>query len=162
MCGKHLLAWIAAPSFFFCSLMNAQQASPPRAFRLVKFSGKAVDSQGKTVSGTFGVTFAIYKDQYEGAPLWLETQNVTADSGRVVRPAGCGWGREHEGRRGSKSNYTVQLSATKPAGSPLDLFSSGERRWLGGQVIGQAEHPRVLLLSLPYALKAAEAETIGG
>ena len=43
-----------------------------------------------------------------------------------------------------------------------DLFNSGEARWLGVQVDRQAEQPRVLLVSAPYALKAADAETIGG
>jgi len=113
--------------------------------RLVNFSGKVTDGQGKPIfgpdGGIAGVTFAIYKDQYEGAPLWLETQNVTADA---------------------RGNYTVQLGATKPAGLPLDLFTSGEAHWLGVQVSGQAEQPRVLLLSVPYALKAADAETVGG
>jgi len=42
------------------------------------------------------------------------------------------------------------------------LFVSGEARWLGVQVAGQPKQPRVLLLSVPYALKAADAETIGG
>jgi hypothetical protein len=42
------------------------------------------------------------------------------------------------------------------------LFSSGEARWLGVQVQGQAEQPRTLLLSVPYALKALDAETIHG
>src|ERR1700722_10299893 len=109
--------------------------------RLVNFSSKVTDEQGKPLAGLAGVTFAIYKDQYEGPPLWLETQNVTADA---------------------RGNYTVQLGATKPAGLPLDLFSSGEARWLGVQVGGQVEQARVLLLSVPYALKAADAETIGG
>jgi hypothetical protein len=107
----------------------------------VNFSGKATDAQGKSVSGIAGATFAIYKDQYEGTPLWLETQNVQADT---------------------KGNYTVQLGATKPDGLSLDLFSSGEARWLGVTVNGGQEQPRVLLLSVPYALKAADAETIGG
>ncbi len=109
--------------------------------RLVNFSGRVADAQGKPIPGIAGVTFAIYKGQYEGPPLWLETQNVTADA------------------RGS---YTVQLGAAKPAGLPLDLFTSGEAHWLGVQVSGQAEQARVLLLSVPYALKAADAETIGG
>ena len=47
-------------------------------------------------------------------------------------------------------------------GLPKELFVSGEARWLGVQPEGQAEQPRVLLLSVPYALKAADAETIGG
>jgi len=125
-----------------CGLLNAQQpTTPAKVPRRVNFSGKAVDAQGKTISGIAGVTFAIYGDQYEGAPLWLETQNVQADA---------------------KGNYTAQLGATRPDGLPLDLFSSGEARWLGVRINGGEEQPRVLLLSVPYALKAADAETIGG
>jgi hypothetical protein len=129
----------------FCSLVLAQQGATTSSSgavpHLVNFSGKTADAQGKPISGIAGVTFAIYKEQYEGAPLWLETQNVQADT---------------------KGNYTVQLGATKPDGLPLDLFSSGDARWLGVTVNGGQEQPRVLLLSVPYALKAADAETIGG
>src|ERR1700736_527111 len=128
------------------SSLDAQQqpASAPIAAtvpRLVNFSGKTADAQGKPIAGIAGVTLAIYKDQYEAAPLWLETQNIQADT---------------------KGNYTVQLGATKPNGLPLDLFSSGDARWLGVTVNGGQEQPRVLLLSVPYALKAADAETFGG
>jgi hypothetical protein len=128
-----------------CSLMAAQQpasSSQQHAVpRLVNFSGRAVEVSGKTISGVAGVTFAIYKDQYDGSPLWLETQNVQADA---------------------RGNYSAQLGATRAEGLPLDLFSSGEARWLGVRVNGGQEQPRVLLLSVPYALKAADAETIGG
>jgi len=63
------------------SSLHAQQqlASAPITAtvpRLVNFSGKAADAQGKAIAGIAGVTFAIYKEQYEGAPLWLETQNA--------------------------------------------------------------------------------------
>jgi hypothetical protein len=47
-------------------------------------------------------------------------------------------------------------------GLPVDLFTSGEVRWLGIQVGLEAEPPRVLLVSVPYALKAGDAETLGG
>jgi hypothetical protein len=109
--------------------------------RLVNFSGKVVGPEDKPVSGIAGIAFSIYKDQYEGTPLWMETQNVTADA---------------------EGNYSVQLGATKPQGIPLDLFSSGEARWLGVRINNGEEQPRVLLLSVPYALKAADAETVGG
>jgi len=109
--------------------------------RLVNYSGKATDARSKPLSGTIGITSAIYKDQEGGAALWMETQNVNADA---------------------KGSYTVQLGSTKPDGLALDLFSSGEARWLGVSVNGALEQPRVLLLSVPYALKAADAETIGG
>ena len=107
----------------------------------VRFSGTAKDLNGAPLSGTVGVTFALYENQQGGVPLWLETQNVSPDK---------------------NGHYSVSLGATKPQGIPLDLFSSGQARWLGVQIEGQAEQPRVLLLSVPYALKAADAETIGG
>ncbi len=141
---KNVLLCFFATSMF-CSLVTAQQTSPPVQSavvpRLVNFSGKAADLQGKIISGITGATFAIYKDQYEGSPLWIETQNVQADG---------------------KGNYTIQLGATKPDGLPLDLFTSGEARWLGVAINGGPEQSRVLLLSVPYALKAADAETLGG
>jgi hypothetical protein len=108
---------------------------------LVRFSGAAKDLNGNALTGTVGITFLLYSGQDSGSPLWLETQNVqTNASGR----------------------YTVQLGATKPDGVPVDLFTSGEARWLGVQISGQAEQSRVLLLSVPYALKAGDAETVGG
>jgi hypothetical protein len=109
--------------------------------RLVKFSGVVKDEQGRPQSGVEGLTFALYKDQSGGAPLWLETQNVQADS---------------------SGRYTVFLGASKPEGLPVELFASGDARWLAVQPSEQAEQPRVLLVSTPYALKAADAETLGG
>jgi len=109
--------------------------------RLVRFSGVAKDTNNKPLTDTAGITFLLYKDQQGGAPLWIETQNVKPDS---------------------SGRYSVQLGVTKSDGLPTDLFTSGEARWLAVQISGQAEQPRVLLLSVPYALKAADAETIGG
>jgi len=111
--------------------------------RLVKFAGAFKDEQGKPRSGIVGVTFAIYKDQEGGAALWLETQNVQLDE---------------------QGHYSVLLGSTKNEGLPLELFSAGEPRWLGVQVNlpGEVEQARVLLVSVPYALKAADAENLGG
>jgi trimeric autotransporter adhesin len=138
--------------FSYCALilllvgvMLAQQptvsSSTTPVPRPVNFSGRATDARGNVVSGIMGITFSIYQDQYEGAPLWTETQNVTADT---------------------KGNYTVQLGATKSNGLPLELFSPGEAPLLGVRVNGGEEQTRVLLLSVPYALKAADAQTLGG
>lgn len=116
-------------------------AGPAAVPHLVKFNGSVKDVNGKPLTGVAGITFALDKDEQAGAPLWLETQNVQLDaSGR----------------------YSVQLGATKPQGLPTELFASGEARWLGVQPSGQAEQPRVLLNSVPYALKAVDAETLGG
>jgi hypothetical protein len=124
--------------------LNAAQTSTQTASalpRLVRFSGAVKDLSGSPLTGVVGITFALYSEQSGGAPLWLETQNVTAD----------GNGR-----------YTALLGSTKPEGLPAELFTTEQARWVGVQVSGQAEQPRVLLVSAPYALKAGDAETIGG
>ena len=129
----------------FPLLLNAQQPVPSATAavvpRLVNFSGRTIDAQGKPLPGIAGVTFTIYKGQYDGAPLWMETQSVQPDS---------------------KGNYSIRLGATKSDGLPVELFASGDARWLGVRVNGREEQPRVMLLSVPYALKAGDAATIGG
>jgi hypothetical protein len=109
--------------------------------RVVRFSGTVKDLDGNSMTGVVGVTFALYSEQTGGATLWLETQNVSAD------------------RNG---HYVALLGSIKPDGLPTELFTSGQARWVGVQVSGQAEQPRVLLVSAPYAFKAGDAETIGG
>ena len=130
-----------------CSASTFAQSQPPTISqeslvpRLVNFNGIATDVDGKPLSGTVGITFGIYKEQQGGAPMWIETQNVSLKaSGR----------------------YTVTLGSTKSDGIPVELFASGEARWVGVQLQGQAEQSRVLLVSVPYAMKAGDAATVGG
>ena len=89
------------------------------------------------------VTLAIYAEENGGAPLWQETQNVTLGPG---------------------GRYTVLLGASSPEGLPLELFTAAEKRWLGilFNHPGESEQPRMRLASVPYALSAANAETLGG
>jgi hypothetical protein len=103
---------------------------------LVAYSGET-----KALAGEAAITFLIYKDDTGGEPLWVETQTVAID------PTG---------------HYKVQLGAANPNGLPADLFSTGEARWLDVQIAGQPSQPRILLASVPYALKAADATTLGG
>jgi hypothetical protein len=109
--------------------------------RLVRFGGTVRDASGNPLTGVVGITFALYSEQSGGAALWLETQNITADS---------------------NGRYTALLGATRPEGLPAILFTNEQAHWVGVQVEGRAEQPRVLLVSSPYALKAGDAETIGG
>ena len=102
--------------------------------RVVKYTGVAP-------AGTTSVAFAIYATEDGLAPLWLETQNVTSDD---------------------TGHYTVLLGATKSDGLPASIFASGEARWIGVRVGDGQESPRTLLVSVPYALKASDAETLGG
>jgi hypothetical protein len=109
--------------------------------RLMKFSATLFDALGRPMEGPVGVTFAFYAQETGGPALWMETQNVHADG---------------------KGNYTVFLGAASKDGLPAEQFASGEARWLGVQAERQAEQQRVLLVSVPYALKAGDAQTLGG
>jgi hypothetical protein len=107
----------------------------------VNYSGVLADASGKPLTGKVEVTFYLYKEQEGGDPLWMETQDVQPDE---------------------TGRYSVMLGSTRTDGLPSDIFAAGEAHWLGIQVRSEREQPRVLLLSVPYALKAADAETIGG
>ena len=109
--------------------------------KLVTYNGLLADLNGNPLTGAVGVTFYLYKDAQGGAPLWMETQNVQPNK---------------------TGHYSVMLGSTTSQGLPEDVFVSGEARWLGVQASGQPEQPRVLLVAVPYALKARDAETIGG
>jgi hypothetical protein len=132
-------ARVVAFAFAWVSVVTgvgvASQADQPVP-RLVKFTGVVAG-----VQGTVGVTFAFYADQASETPLWSETQQVAVDT---------------------TGRYAVYLGASRAEGLPLDLFAMGEARWLGVRVEGREEQPRVLLVSVPYALKAGDAETVGG
>ncbi len=126
------------------SALHAQPSQPvlaavDRVFRI-----------GGVVPGVAGpaetIGFAIFDSESGGLALWSEVQTVAVDS---------------QGR------YSVLLGSTDPAGLPVDLFATGEPRWLSTQVqrAGQAEQPRSLLTSVPYALtavNAGNADALGG
>lgn len=106
--------------------------------RLVQFNGVVNEAVGKPVAG---VTFALYNDQEGGVAIWTETQNVPLDE---------------------TGHYTAMLGAMTNGGLPMDLFAKGQALWLGVRPEMLPEQPRVMLLSVPYALKAADSDTVGG
>ena len=120
----------------------ASTAASAQVPPLIQFSNIATDEGGNTLSGALSITFSLYAAQQGGEPLWTETQNnIQLDA---------------------TGHYSVQLGITQPTGVPTALFTTGEARWLGVRIAEQVEQPRVLLLSVPYALKAGDAATLGG
>jgi trimeric autotransporter adhesin len=130
---------------FLGSLSAQQSQAPPSTTvpHLVRISNTFHPADGQPAAPVEGVTLSIYREEREGAALWQETQNVSVDS---------------EGR------YSLLLGTTQNDGLPLELFTAGEPRWLGVRFNrpGEAEQPRTLLTSVPYALRASDAETLGG
>jgi hypothetical protein len=138
-----LSTWVLLVALLITSNLATAQTSAASAAvpPMVNFNGTLTGLHNQPMTAVVGVTFSLYKDAQGGAPLWMETQNVQPDKG---------------------GHYKVMLGSTTSQGLPSALFSSGEARWLGVHVQGQEEQPRVLLLSVPYALKALDAETLGG
>jgi len=161
MTRQRLSAWVAVVLLLGTVSLRAQSGSGTAANggvsaslvpRLIKFSGEInpqitqnKDNEGaRNQSATMvAAAFCLYELPEGGSPLWSEAQKVQLDE---------------QGR------YTVLLGATQPEGLPLDLFTSGKALWLGvqPQLPGAVEQPRVLLVAVPYALKAADSDTLGG
>jgi hypothetical protein len=140
------LSVVLVVGIFTCLAASAQQSAPTAEPSgavppLVNFASTLSDINSKPIVGVTGVTFLLYKDQQGGSPLWMETQTVTTDE---------------------NGRYSVTLGSGSATGLPPNLFVAGESRWLAVQPHGETEQPRVLLLSVPYALQAGDAATVGG
>src|SRR3954469_2165269 len=127
------------------SVALAQSDQQPTASvpRLINITGGFRPADGQPPATVETVTLAIYADQEGGAPLWQETQTVTLDD---------------------RGRYSLLLGAAQPGGIPSELFGSTEAHWLATRFerSGEVEGPRVRLTSVPYALRAANADTLGG
>ncbi len=137
----HLSVYLSLMCCALALLAQSADSADSVVPSMVKFTGALNDANGKPLTGTVGVAFLLYTEQSGGAPLWTETQNVQADK---------------------NGHYSVMLGSTTSHGIPAGTFAAGQARWIGVQPTGQAEQPRVELGSVPYALKAADAQTLGG
>jgi hypothetical protein len=117
------------------SSISTQDPSVPL---LAKFVGTLSQNES---SGPRGITFFIYAAQTGGNPLWMETQSVEVDS---------------------TGNFAVLLGSSTSTGLPPTVFSAGEPRWIGYVADDGVVQPRSPLSSVPYAFKAADADTLGG
>ena len=132
---------VISPSALFAQ--SSPGASSTTVPRLINISGVFRPADGQPAGAVQTVTFSVYADEEGGAPLWQETQTIALD----------GQGR-----------YSVLLGASQPDGIPAAVFGSGDARWRGTlfERAGEVEGPRVRITSVPYALRASDADTLGG
>jgi|688.fasta_scaffold21638_7 hypothetical protein len=127
-----------------CVLVAGQASGQPvegSVPRVVRFDG-VWTPEGGQAAGAETVTLAIYDVASGGAPLWEETQIVSVDA---------------------TGHYAVLVGASRPEGLSPDLLASNAPRWLEVRFArSTAATPRVLLTSVPYALRASNADTLGG
>ncbi len=95
------------------------------------------------------VRFAIYAESTGGVALWSELQTVNV---------------------GADGRYSVLLGATSHEGIPATIFPSGEARYLeaipasagSGDTQAATKTSRRLIAAVPYAYKAADADSLAG
>jgi hypothetical protein len=103
----------------------------------VRYMGAFANRGGDTVEATF----RIYATAEGGEALWTETHQV------AVKADG---------------SYSVLLGAASESGLPQAVFAGGQARWLGVSIDSAEALPRTALSSVAYAMKAGDAETVGG
>lgn len=99
--------------------------------------GRLLDSEGAAVpDGEISFTFTIYDAAEDGTSLWSETQDITTEDGY----------------------FSAQLGEVEAF--PADLFDGSTTLFLGVQVGSDDEMtPRQPITSVPYAMKAAVADS---
>ena len=121
-------------------------AQPPTpavsAPTLIRVDGQLRTVAGEPRSGAVTIAVSLYAEKDDATPLWIERQVVTLDAA---------------------GRYTLFAGTTLPDGVPQEFLSgSTPGRWLGVGVEGEAEQFRMMLVTVPYALKAREADTLAG
>ncbi|MDA3813543.1 MAG: tail fiber domain-containing protein [Candidatus Cloacimonetes bacterium] len=103
----------------------------------IDYQGRLADSDGNYLNVAVTVNFLIYNAETGGTLLWNESQDVSMSNGI----------------------FHVQLGSAVTF--PTDLFA-GAGRWLELVVGGETLSPRTAIASVPYAIKAEDADLLGG
>ena len=126
------------------SVAQSSQVTPSVQMpRLVNISGVFRPADGQPPAAVEAVTLSIYAEPEGGTPLWQETQSVALDA---------------EGR------YTLLLGATTPrAFHPRCLRPARRSGWGScSRGSGKSKGRGCGITSVPYALRSADADTLGG
>jgi Chaperone of endosialidase len=112
--------------------------------RLIQIAGVFQPADGQPPANVEVVTVSIYSERDGGLPIWQERQTVAVDK--------------------TTGRFMLLLGASYPEGIPGAVFGAGQAQWMSllFERLGEVEQPRVRIASVPYALKASDAETLGG
>ena len=124
--------------FTMLTALPAGAQTPGSVPRVVRFDGQAAAG---AATGARTAVLAVFDAATDGAPLWQETQVVQV---------------------GPDGRFAVLVGAGQAEGLPPAVLASREPRWLEVRFDGEPAMTRALLTSVPYALRAADADTLGG
>jgi hypothetical protein len=118
----------------FVALLALSPALAHAAPTELVWQGRLLDAAGAPISGEHDVSFSLYAAAEGGTPLWSETDRLTLADGH--------------------------FSTVLGDGSPLGGVIGEASRYLGIAVDGVALAPRQVLVGVPYAIRAREAERV--
>ncbi len=117
---------------------RAADATTPPALSepspIIPYSGVMTDASGVPLVGRVSAIFALYEAPSGGVPVWVAIKTVRTDA---------------------TGGYVVVLGGTTEF--PMNLFATGETRWLGVQPDGEAETSRVRFTGGPETEPARDA-----
>jgi hypothetical protein len=132
-----VLVLVVASIPAMAQMEQTEAVNHPVVPQIASYAGLASDRAGDTVE----MVFKIYSGAEGGDALWSETQRVSV---------------------GQDGKYSVMLGSATEGGLPQTVFAAGQARWLGVGIERARERERVLLSSVPYAMKSADAESLAG
>jgi hypothetical protein len=118
---------------------NASTAAPAwPSTTTINYQGRLADSGGVPLNGNYGMSFALYDGDTEGALLWGP--------------------ENHPAVPVSDGLFSVQLGEQTSGGIPTSVLSGDI--WLEITVAGETLSPRERLGAVPYAMQASTALTV--
>jgi hypothetical protein len=121
----------------FAQVSQATSAVAAVIPQQVRYTGTLPNRPGDIVEAVF----KIYATAEGGEALWTETQRVSVSA---------------------DGSYSVLLGAASQNGLPQTVFAAGQARWVGVTIDRAEESLRSPLSSVAYAMKAGDAESVGG
>ncbi len=147
--GRPVKRYLSSLTLFALALLltgtaplRAQSQTPTiTAPTIFQMSGVLKTATGEPRTGVVVLVASLYSAFDDVTSLWSEAQTVTLDD---------------------TGRYSILVGSTVQGGVPKEFFISGTGRWLGVGVQDEAEQPRVMLISVPFAVKALDADTLAG
>ncbi len=131
--GKKLLRIMISTIFSLIIIYSLAFAVP----MTINYQGKLTDPNGNILNGEYRINFSLFNTDTNGTAFWSEQQTVTVINGI----------------------YNVALGTVNPL---IASIFNNENLYLEVGIESETLLPRHKLTSVAFAIRAKEAETVGG
>jgi hypothetical protein len=133
--------WLAG-ALGAAALLLAAPAGAAGVPVVIGHQGRLFDAAGNPVTSTLGVTFSLYANASDTAPIWQETQTIAFTNGYFSATLGSSTALTTSVFNGSSLYLGVKVGAD-PEMAPRALVASVPYAMMAGEVTGDI-HPRTV------------------